>query len=88
MKKLLTVFMAILLTAALITGCGSTSTPSAPTGSSPGASSTSTQSQKPSDSAEKIELTVWESTGGPDEFIQKAGEEFVRSAREIGRAHV
>jgi len=78
MKKLLTVFMAILLTAALITGCGSTSTPSAPTGSSPGASSTSTQSQKPSDSAEKIELTVWESTGGPDEFIQKAGEEFTK----------
>lgn len=78
MKKLLTVFMAILLTAALITGCGSTSTPSAPTGSSPGTSSTSTQSQKPSDSAEKIELTVWESTGGPDEFIQKAGEEFTK----------
>jgi len=78
MKKLLTVFMAILLTAAFITGCGSTSTPSAPTGSSPGTSSTSTQSQKPSDSAEKIELTVWESTGGPDEFIQKAGEEFTK----------
>lgn len=78
MKKLLTVFVAILLTAALITGCGSTSTPSAPTGSSPGTSSTSTQSQKPSDSAEKIELTVWESTGGPDEFIQKAGEEFTK----------
>lgn len=81
MKKLLTVSLAILLVAALIAGCGTTSTTPASTDNTSGTTSTpktSQSSQTPTEPAEPVELTVWESANGPDEFIQKAGEEFTK----------
>lgn len=82
-RKTLAVLMAVLMTGTLITGCGSKNN----TGNN-GGTTTPTETATPTESAsgdtgteltkDPITLKVWESTGGPDEFIKQAGEAFTK----------
>ncbi len=83
-KKLLSVLLTTAMVASVLTGCGkSTETPAAPADKTEAAPADKTEAAAPAEetastglTTDEITLTVWESTGGPDEFIQKAGEAF------------
>lgn len=66
-RKVMTLFTVVGLTVALLAGCGTSDSVDATTKAEVGGSELTT---------EDITLTVWESTGGPDDFIKQAGERF------------
>lgn len=70
MKKILAVFLATTIAILSLTGCSCG-------GNGNTDNNTNNNSGNNTDNnSEKIELTVWESTGGPDEFIRQAGERY------------
>lgn len=71
-KRILSVAMAVTMVTALFTGCGKSS--STKTTEIDVKKIDFKTNQELTD--EKVELTVWESAAGPDEFIQKAGDYF------------
>ncbi len=73
MKRFLATLMSVLITASLFTGC------SCRAKQEMGTSNNSTVGSDSDSPAKKIELTVWESTGGPDEFIRQAGQRYTDS---------
>lgn len=85
-KKLVSVLMAATMAASLMAGCGSNgnnakdSTPSTDSASTQEATDTkesdSTNAADDGLTTDEITLKVWESTGGPDEFINQAAEKF------------
>lgn len=70
MKRILAVFLAATIAILSLTGCSCG-------GNGNTDNNTNNNSGNNTDNnSEKIELTVWESTGGPDEFIRQAGERY------------
>lgn len=71
-KRIMAVTLVVTMAAAMFTGCGKKQTTS---------NAVEVKNFDPGieiDTKNKIELTVWESTGGPDEFIKAAGESFTK----------
>lgn len=69
-KKIMAVALVVTMAASVFTGCGAkakTAKVTKVSGFEPGVEI---------DTKNKIELTVWESNGGPDEFIEQAGASF------------
>ncbi len=87
-KKSLALLMAVLMTGTLLAGCSSKTnntnssneTTAAPTETASEATPTETATPEAGTELTKdpITLKVWESTGGPDEFIKQAGEAFTK----------
>ncbi len=69
MKKFPAVFLAAAIILLSLTGCSCG-------GGNSDNSSGNNAGTNDDNGAKKIELTVWESTGGPDEFIRQAGERY------------
>lgn len=72
MKRFLCVIMSVLILMLSLTACSCRAEEQMGTGSNNNSGNAS-GSDSP---ARKIELTVWESTGGPDEFIRQAGQRY------------
>lgn len=73
-KRIMAVALVVTMAATAFSGCGKAKTSS--TGNA-----VEVKDWDPGieiDTESKIELTVWESTGGPDEFIKAAGESFTK----------
>ncbi len=72
-RKMIALFTVMGLTVSLLAGCGSS-------GTSETTNQTTTKGAGEANASEltteDITLTVWESTGGPDDFIKQAGEKF------------
>ncbi len=83
-KKLLSVLLTTAMVASVLTGCGKkTEAPAAE--SAPATEAAPAAEAAPAEetastglTTDDITLTVWESTGGPDEFIKQAGEAFTK----------
>ncbi|TAH69651.1 MAG: maltose ABC transporter substrate-binding protein [Anaerolineaceae bacterium] len=79
-RKLFAILMAMLLIGTLFTACGKKD--EEPKDNGKGTTTDETDKEKPDDTSsgdvtsDPVTLTVWESTGGPDEFIKQAGEAF------------
>lgn len=72
-KRIMAVALVVTMAATAFTGCGKSKTSSG--------NAVEVKDFDPGieiDTKSKIELTVWESTGGPDEFIKAAGESFTK----------
>ena len=89
-KKLLCAVLSVTMVSSILTGCGSKGS-AAPAEDAAPAEEKSTDTAETTDAADTTEeaapteealttdditLKVWESTGGPDEFIKQAGEKF------------
>lgn len=89
-KKLLCAVLSVTMVSSILTGCGSKGS-AAPAEDAAPAEEKSTDTAETTDAADTTEeaapteealttdditLKVWESTGGPDEFIRQAGEKF------------
>ncbi|MBQ3584474.1 MAG: extracellular solute-binding protein [Lachnospiraceae bacterium] len=72
-KKILSVALVVTMAATAFTGCGKRSSKTETTKFNAKDIDFKTNQELTSD---KIELTVWESSAGPDEFIKQAGEYF------------
>lgn len=72
-KRILSVALVVTMAATVFTGCGSSSSKTKTTKFNAKDIDFKTNQEITS---EKIELTVWESSAGPDEFIKQAGEYF------------
>lgn len=71
-KKIMAVTLVVTMAASMFSGCGKSKSTS---------EAVEVKNFDPGieiDTESKIELTVWESTGGPDEFIEAAGESFTK----------
>lgn len=79
MKKTIAIFTALLMVVFTMTACGGT-TPATSTSQAAAdttsAAATDTTPAADAGSGEAVELVVWESTNGPDEFIRQAGAKF------------
>lgn len=73
-KKLLAIMLALALLGSAIAGCNSDGDTTDATTEKPSDSATTTT--KAPDTTKPVELVVWESTLGPDEWVKQAGEEF------------
>ncbi len=69
MKRILCLIISIVIALLSLTACSCKAEGDMGTGNSEG-------NENNNQGARKIELTVWESTGGPDEFIRQAGERY------------
>lgn len=72
-KRIMAVALVVTMAATALTGCGKSKTSSG--------NAVEVKDFDPGieiDTKSNIELTVWESTGGPDEFIKAAGESFTK----------
>jgi arabinogalactan oligomer/maltooligosaccharide transport system substrate-binding protein len=86
-KKLFALSMTVILAASMLAGCGKkeeTTNPGngaeATTAAEPTKAADSTApTAVPDVTTEEITLKVWESTGGPDEFIKQAGAKFTEA---------
>lgn len=81
-KRFLCAVLSAAMTAALFTGCGakgsSSTTKTSEIDMAKLSESFKAECIKDVNTTDKIELTVWESSAGPDEFIKKAGEYFTQ----------
>lgn len=77
-KKILLCVLAATMVASVFTGCGKTTTTRKTTSFKTDELKESFKTNQKIDTSKDIELTVWESTNGPDEFIEKAGDYFTK----------
>ena len=70
MKRFISVFISLVMLALSLTACACRS------GSDTENTGNGNQNNNTGDAVKQIELTVWESTGVPDEFIRQAGERY------------
>jgi arabinogalactan oligomer/maltooligosaccharide transport system substrate-binding protein len=75
-RKLSAILLVTVLLGTLLVGCGTKKDTNDNTGNNVTPTAEANQGEKPS--TKEVTLKVWESTGGPDKFIEKAGEAFTK----------
>lgn len=78
-KRVLALLLGLILVVSMISGCeskGNNESTAATKTDSSEVTAENAESEEPTLTSDPVTLTVWESAGGPDEFIKQAGEAF------------